>query len=87
MIFADENIEQYWIELIQSKGYDVYSIRIKHPGISDIDIIQLVKEQQGILLTEDKDLVNLYLPILINTLLLFFFGMINPSTIRLNNNC
>ena len=55
MIIADENVEQYWIELLQKNGYSVYSVRQNNPGISDTAIIAIVKEQKGILLTEDKD--------------------------------
>jgi predicted nuclease of predicted toxin-antitoxin system len=55
MIIADENVEQYWIDLFQEHGYPVFSIRQNHPGISDTAIIDIVKEKKGILLTEDKD--------------------------------
>ena len=27
MIIADENLEQYWIELLLKQGFEVYSIR------------------------------------------------------------
>jgi predicted nuclease of predicted toxin-antitoxin system len=55
MIIVDENVEQYWINLLQAHGYSVFSIRQNHPGISDIAIIDIVKEKKGLLLTEDKD--------------------------------
>ena len=55
MIIADENLEHYWIELLRTQGFEVYSIREIQPGISDISIIQVVKEKSGILITEDKD--------------------------------
>ena len=55
MIIADENVEKYWIDLLRSSLYQVYSIREENPGISDTEIIALVKDRKGILLTEDKD--------------------------------
>lgn len=55
MIILDENIEQYWIDLIKSKGYDYISIREQHQGISDLQVVEIVKKYQGILITEDKD--------------------------------
>jgi predicted nuclease of predicted toxin-antitoxin system len=55
MIIIDENIEEYWIQLIKSKGYDYYSIRENCPGISDLEVIEIVRKLEGILITEDKD--------------------------------
>jgi predicted nuclease of predicted toxin-antitoxin system len=55
MIIADENVEKYWIDLLRSFRFQVYSIREEHPGISDTEIIGIVKNRKGILLTEDKD--------------------------------
>lgn len=55
MIIADENLEQYWIELLRNKGFQVYSIQEKHPAISDLEIIHLVEKLTGIRITEDKD--------------------------------
>lgn len=55
MIIADENVEAYWIQLLRAKNFTVYSIREHHPGISDPEIIELVKIRKGLLLTEDKD--------------------------------
>ena len=55
MIVADENIEQYGINLLRLKGYDVLSIREKHPGISDREVVAIDRSNNGILLTEDKD--------------------------------
>ena len=55
MIVADENIEQYWIELLRKNGYEVLSIREKHAGMADKAIVELVREKAGMLITEDKD--------------------------------
>jgi len=55
MIIADENLEQYWIDLLRAKHYEVFSIRDKKPGISDREIAELVRTKEGWLITEDKD--------------------------------
>ena len=49
MIIADENIEQYWISLLRRSGYEVISIRETSPGISDVDVIEIVRQRRGIL--------------------------------------
>jgi len=55
MIIFDENVEEYWIRLIKSKGYEYYSIRENHSGISDNEVISLAQNLKGIIITEDKD--------------------------------
>jgi predicted nuclease of predicted toxin-antitoxin system len=55
MIIADENLEQYWINLLRQEGFEVYSIRETHQGVSDNEVAAIAKEKKGILLTEDKD--------------------------------
>lgn len=55
MIILDENIDSYWIRLLRSKNYDVLSIAEKYPGITDLEVISVVKKFKGILITEDKD--------------------------------
>jgi predicted nuclease of predicted toxin-antitoxin system len=73
MIVIDENVEYYWAELLIKKGYKTYSIREKHQGISDLQIIEIVKNQQGILLTEDKDFGEL----------VFAYGITNVTVVFL----
>ena len=41
MIVFDENIEQYWIDLIKKKGYPFISIRTQYQGISDKEVINI----------------------------------------------
>ncbi|MBA3649234.1 MAG: DUF5615 family PIN-like protein [Chitinophagales bacterium] len=55
MIIADENLEQYWIELLRDKRFEVFSIRDEKPGISDREIAEFVRSRNGCLITEDKD--------------------------------
>jgi predicted nuclease of predicted toxin-antitoxin system len=55
MIIFDENLEAYWIELIKGKGYDTFSIKENNPGISDREVLDIVKNFVGLLITEDKD--------------------------------
>jgi predicted nuclease of predicted toxin-antitoxin system len=55
MIIFDENVEEYWIKLIMNQGYEYISIRHSFSGITDTEVINIVKEHKGLLITEDKD--------------------------------
>jgi predicted nuclease of predicted toxin-antitoxin system len=55
MIIFDENVEEYWIQLAQSKGYEYLSIRENYSGISDIEFIEIARKYKGLVITEDKD--------------------------------
>lgn len=55
MIIADENIDQALIVSLRQKGYGVLSVREDHAGISDNQVVELVKSNKGVLITEDKD--------------------------------
>ena len=55
MIIADENIDQSLINFLRQKDFDVFSIRENHAGISDNEVVEIVKSKKGVLLTEDKD--------------------------------
>ena len=44
MIIADENIDQHLIDFLTEKGFDILSIRVEHSGISDLEVIDVVKE-------------------------------------------
>ena len=55
MIIADENIDQALISFLRQKEYEVLSVRENHAGISDNQVVELVKSHKGVLITEDKD--------------------------------
>ena len=55
MIIFDENIDQWLIDHFAAKGYQFYSIKESYPGITDLEVIELVKLKKGLLVTEDKD--------------------------------
>ena len=55
MIIADENINSSLVEKLRSKNYEVIYIREHSPGMKDRDIVTLVRNKTGILITEDKD--------------------------------
>lgn len=55
MIIFDENVDQWIINYLKDKMYDVFSIRENNSGISDIEVIKIVESKNGILVTEDKD--------------------------------
>ena len=52
---ADENFPRPALEALRKAGWEVFSIAEERPGISDEEVAALCAEQQGILLTFDKD--------------------------------
>ena len=59
VIVADENIDAAIIERLRKDGYDVYSISEETPGFPDNLVLELVRERRALLLTEDKDFVEM----------------------------
>ncbi|MCD4664033.1 MAG: DUF5615 family PIN-like protein [Bacteroidales bacterium] len=55
MIIADENIDKRIINELRNEHFEVYSIFERNRGLKDEDIIQIAKELQYFILTEDKD--------------------------------
>lgn len=73
MVIADENLEQYWIELLRRKHFEVLSIAETYPQISDQEVANLAQQHKGILITEDKDFGEL----------VFAYGISNLSIVLL----
>jgi predicted nuclease of predicted toxin-antitoxin system len=73
MIIADENVSQELIDHILEIGYEVYSIREHHQGISDRKVIETAKSKNGFIITEDKDFGEL----------IFSYGITDCSVIFL----
>jgi len=59
MIIVDENVDQRLIEKLTDQTSGVISIRDSNPGISDQEVIKLARSKKGIVITEDKDFVEL----------------------------
>ncbi len=55
MIVLDENVEYYWVQLLRKSGYETLYIADEYPGISDLQVVKIVKHYKGLLITEDKD--------------------------------
>ncbi len=55
ILIADECFNQHLINLLTNEGYEVNSINKTNTGISDFDVIKVVKNLEGILITEDSD--------------------------------
>jgi predicted nuclease of predicted toxin-antitoxin system len=55
MIIFDENVEEYWIRLAKSQGYEYFSIRENCSGASDNEVISIALHRKGLIITEDKD--------------------------------
>ncbi|MBL7191761.1 DUF5615 family PIN-like protein [bacterium] len=54
-IIADENIGGSVINALRTSGYSVVSIKEQFPGLSDQQIIDLAKETDSLIITEDND--------------------------------
>ncbi len=52
---ADESCDFAVVRALRSKGFDVLAISEVCPGVEDQQVIELAKEEERILLTEDKD--------------------------------
>jgi predicted nuclease of predicted toxin-antitoxin system len=52
---ADENFPRPALEALRKAGWEVFSIAEECPGIPDEEVAALCADQQGILLTFDKD--------------------------------
>ena len=55
MILADENVDSRIIEALRRQDLHVKSILEDLPGSSDKKIVELTKDDNSLLLTEDKD--------------------------------
>ncbi len=55
ILIADECLNQNLINLLLQEGYEVNSINKTNSGISDFNVIKIVKNLEGILITEDAD--------------------------------
>lgn len=59
IIVADENIDIAIIERLRKDGHDVYSVSEETPGFPDDSVLSVVRERRALLLTEDKDFVEM----------------------------
>ena len=54
-ITADENIHSVIIKALRDAGFEIYSIAEQASGISDKKVIEISKNNDSIILTEDRD--------------------------------
>ena len=54
-ILADENVDYRIIKEIRSHGFEVISIYEKYRGLTDKDVLQTAKDNDALLLTQDRD--------------------------------
>lgn len=55
MILADENTHAAIIAILQHAGFEVFSVREHYSGISDAKVIEIARQNDWLLLTQDKD--------------------------------
>ncbi|TGN20646.1 DUF5615 family PIN-like protein [Leptospira idonii] len=54
-LLADENVDFRLVKLLRNSGQKVFSILEQYKGIPDIEVINLAKKLNAIILTLDKD--------------------------------
>ena len=83
MIIFDENVEQYWIDVINELGIEFISIREKHQGVSNLQVIEIVKSFKGLLITEDKDFGELVFAHSIGDVSIMFLRYDQPNYLQI----
>ncbi len=53
-IVADENVPNGLIQALRANHFEVYSIKENHAGVSDEEVVTILKEREGAFVTEDK---------------------------------
>jgi predicted nuclease of predicted toxin-antitoxin system len=54
-LLADENVPGHLVEVLRTRGHDVWWARTEARGSADEDLLALAQAQRRILLTQDKD--------------------------------
>ena len=55
MIVADENIAPVIVGRLREEGYDVLSIRETRPSITDVEVLEVARQHEAVVSTDDKD--------------------------------
>jgi len=55
LFLANENIPQKSVIYLKEKGHDVKSISKSSPGITDIEVLNIAKKEERIIVTFDRD--------------------------------
>ena len=55
LIIADESVDARIIRSLKDHGYSIYSVIIESPGITDTQVIEIAINNNGFIITEDKD--------------------------------
>ncbi len=62
MILADEGLNGNLVKALRADGYQISWIKELNAGIRDREIIGLARQNNQVIITEDKVSVNGYLP-------------------------
>lgn len=73
IFLADESCDFAFVRALCQVGYDVTAIVEFMSGASDLKVLELAFEERRILLTEDKDFGEWYLPTSGQRLVFFWF--------------
>lgn len=54
-VVADESVNYRFVKRLREEGFNVYSIMEECSGITDREVLQIAKDRQAVLITEDSD--------------------------------
>lgn len=61
-LVADENVDFRIVKALRSKGFQIVSILQNYRGLPDKQVLEVAKQHDAVLLTEDKDFGEWFLP-------------------------
>ncbi len=59
-ILADESVDFRIVVELANKGFEVISVLQNHQGILDKEVLELARQYNALLLTEDSDFEDIY---------------------------
>lgn len=58
-LICDENLPKDIINRIKELGYNLVSIKDKYEGVSDKEIVNIARDENAVIMTLDKDYLNM----------------------------
>ena len=80
---VDENIAQSVTKALQDMGYEILSVSQWKPSATDIEVLRKAKEEDWIIVTQDKDFAHLFFKEKIKPgILLLRMGTLYPEKVK-----
>ena len=82
MILADEGLNGNIVKALRADGYKVIWVKELNSGMADRDIVDLARETNQVIITEDKDFGEWIFSHQLATTTIYFFAMIKNIMMR-----